>query len=193
MLAGAMVFAMCACGSAEKEAPASSSSAEMANPVTECTQEEALAATDIDLAAPEGAENAAWAYIETSDGNISQVKFDLDGNSFCYRAKMTSITSLFDSPAEDAEASEVTDALSDSIAIGTELSGMNYEWTGSASTIFENRDAVVAFNDGDAGFICWLDVVPGILYSLSVDDNASQQLLQDTAAKCFVPAQGDSK
>lgn len=193
MLAGAMVFAMCACGSAEQEAPASSSSAGLTNPLTECTQEELLEATGLDLAAPEGAENASWAYIGTSDGNIAQVQFDLDENTFCYRAEATSITSIFDSPSQEATESEITDALNNSVAIGTELSGMYYEWECLSNTIFEERDSVTAFNEGDEGFICWLDVVPGILYSLSTDDNASQQLLEETAAKCFVPVQGDSE
>ncbi len=185
-MAAAMVFALCACG-AEKEAPVSSSeSAGIANPVTECTQEELLEETGLDLAAPEGSENAAWSYIESADGTISQVQFTLDGNSFCYRAEPTAVTSL------EGDGDTIDSIFENGIEIGAALSGMYCRWNSGGSTLFAERDAVYAFNEGEQGFLAWLDVAPGILYSLSMDQNCTQTLLEETAAQCFVPVQGES-
>lgn len=52
--------------------------------------------------------------------------------------------------------------------------------------------AKISFNEGAQGKIIWFDVVPGILYSLSMDSSASETELLDMANQLFVPAQENS-
>ena len=68
--------------------------------------------------------------------------------------------------------------------------------SGISGTFAENIESEVfwcsaklRFNAGGQGKIVWFDVVPGILYSLSMDDGASEEALLDLANELFVPAQ----
>ena len=49
--------------------------------------------------------------------------------------------------------------------------------------------AKLHFDQNGQGRIVWFDVVPGILYSLSMDSGASEAALLDLATELFVPAQ----
>lgn len=186
IMAVAMVFALCACGA--KEEPVS---AGMPNPVHECTYDELVQATGISVEAPAGAENVSYAYIDT-ESPISQVRFTYDGRDFCYRAQSTSYLSISANVNEDASSSDLAAALNDCTNIGAVLAGMHSEWKCSGLYDLENgRESVFAFNEGKEGFIAWLDIAPGVLYSLSVDSKAEQDVLIDMAELCFVPLQGD--
>ena len=184
VLAFAMVFTLCACGSKK--------SAGMPNPIHECSREELMEATGIVLDAPEGATDASYLYIDT-DPRISQVTFKLDGKEYCYRAQPTNALSISSSAnGTDASGADLLKSLNDCTNVGAVLSGMHNEWKSAALVdLASSREGVVAFNDGKDGFIAWLDVVPGVLYSLSMDKGASQDLLMDTADACFVPLQGE--
>ena len=187
-LALILAISLCACG---KEPAAS---ATVANPVHEGTPEEILEATGIRLDAPEGATGAVYAWIE-GDAPISQVIFQLDGKEYCYRAQPTAVLSITASIGEDeATASDLLKTLNDGTNVGAVLAGMYYdEWKSAALVdLASSREGVVAFNDGKEGFIAWLDVVPGVLYSLSMDKGATQDLLMNTADTCFVPLQGNA-
>lgn len=187
LLALVLVFGLCACGS--KEQP----SASLANPVHEGTLDEVMAATGIILDVPENATEVVYAYID-ADYPISQVTFRLDGKDYCYRAQPTSALSITDSVGDvNSDAEDLMKALSDCTNVGAVLSGMHYEWKSAALVDLESsREGVVAFNEGKEGFIAWLDVVPGVLYSLSMDNGATQDLLMTTADACFVPLQGNA-
>lgn len=189
LLVLSMLLGLCACGSKK---PVESSG--MPNPVHECTKEELGAATGIFLDAPEGATDVSYFYIDSADAPISQVFFKLDGKEFCYRAQPTSYTSITATVSDAVvETTDLMDSLNKSTNIGASLAGMYGDWEMAALVdVAGSREGVVALNDGKAGFISWLDVVPGVLYSLSVDKKASQPLLMDTAELCFVPLQGDA-
>ncbi len=192
VLSAMMVFAMCACGAKEEEQP----DAGLPNPVTECTQAELLEATGFDLVAPEGAENVAYSYISAEgEETIAQMIFTVDGKEYCYRAQPTAITSLTRSVAgdENASADSLTEALQNAVGIGAALSGLNYEWEGMATVDVSYCEGVTATNEGKAGFITWLDVAPGILYSLGMNDGCTQDLLINMADAVFVPVQGDAE
>lgn len=179
---------LCSCG--KKQEP--EMLAGLPNPMHECTEEELAQATGIALTAPEGASDVKYFYIDSGESAISQVIFTLDGKNYCYRAQPTSFVSIEANVNENASVKDLSSALNDCTNIGATLSGMHYDWECvSLIDIAESRDAVVAFNEGKEGFIAWLDVVPGVLYSLSVEKGASQELLMNTAEVCFVPLQGD--
>lgn len=188
-MAAVMLLSLCSCGSKKEE----EHSAGLANPVHDCTRDELLNATGIVLDAPDGAENIRYSYIDTGSEPISQVVFTLDGNEFCYRAQPTASTSIMANLTdENASLENLSKALSECTNIGAALSGMHYDWkTVCLIDVGQSCDGIVAFNEGKQGIITWLDVVPGILYSLSVNSNASQSLLMETAEACFVPVQGD--
>ena len=191
VLSAMMVFAMCACGAKEEEPDAG-----LPNPVTECTQEELLEVTGFDLAAPADAENVAYSYIAVEgEETIAQLIFTVDGKEYCYRAQPTAITSMFGSVREDenASADSLTEALQNAVGIGAALAGLNYEWEGMATVDVSYCEGVSANNDGKAGFISWLDVAPGILYSLGMNDGCTQDLLINMADSIFVPVQGDAE
>ena len=188
-LAALLLLTLCACGNKQEEEPF----AGMPNPIHECTKNELVEATGIALDAPEGAQDVAYSYIShVTITPISQVQFKLDGKKFCYRAQPTSFTSIQANVDENASSEDLFAAIKDCTNIGASLSGMYYNWESIClNDIAGSREAIVAFNEGKEGFISWLDVVPGILYSLSVDTKAGQDLLIDTAELCFVPTQGD--
>lgn len=183
-----LMLLLCSCGKKqEPEAPVG-----MPNPIHECTEEELGKATGISLAAPAGASDAKYCYIGSDNTVISQVTFTLDGKKYCYRAQPTSCLSIEASVDENASAKDLASALSDCTNVGAALAGMYYKWECISLIDIAERDAVVAFNEGKEGFVSWLDVAPGILYSLSVEKGASQTLLTDSAEACFVPLQGEA-
>ena len=189
LLALVMAFTMCACGN-------KTDGEEIANPVTECSYDEMFEKTGIPINAPEGAEDVAYAYIDMENADpIGQVVFTVDGKTYCYRAQSTGATSIMDSVGEDGFYLEenLQNALNEGVNVGAALSGMNYEWKAGASIDINYCDGVAAFNDGKAGFVAWLDVVPGILYSLGMEDDCSQDLLMNMAESIFVPVQGDAE
>ena len=175
LLAVIMAFAMCACGETAEEEP----SAGLANPVTECTAEEMLEATGFNLAAPENATDVRYFYISAEGLEpIAQVQFTVNDNEYCYRAQATAETEIMKSIDTATEA-------------GNTLSGLNYEWKAGAMVDVSYCEGVCAFNEGSAGFVSWLDVVPGVLYSLGMNDHCTQDTLLDMAESIFVPLQGD--
>lgn len=188
LLAMVMVFAMCACAKEEPE-----DTTGVANPVHQCTKEEMLEATGMDIDAPEGATEVEYSYIDTDSDPIAQVEFELNDEEFCYRAQSTAVTSLVESFEQDENIEEgaLQDALNKGVATGAALAGLNYEWSAAASVDAPaGREGVYALNGDDEGFIAWLDVVPGVLYSLAMDDATIDGLL-DTAELVFVPMQGE--
>lgn len=174
LMAMMMTLAMCACGN-----DAAEETSEVANPVHECTQQEMLEVTGMSLDAPEGATDVEYGYIENGEEPIAEVEFEFNDIDYCYRAQSTGETSLG------------TD-MSKAIETGSALAGLNYEFkAGALVDAPQGREGIYAYNEGKAGFICWLDVVPGVLYSLSVEEDASIAALLDFAETVFVPMQGE--
>ena len=68
---------------------------------------------------------------------------------------------------------------------------MYCNWEAGALIDIDGRDGVCAFNVGDEGMMAWLDVAPGIMYSLTVEDDANQDDMMAMAEMIFVPLQGD--
>lgn len=198
LICAALIFGFCACGSSScsKETTTAETTAGTANPVHDCTSADELEkAAGIPLDAPKGAEDVSYSYIEASgdDAVIEQVDFTLDGNKYTYRAQSTDVTDIMTTvDGKKIDSSGLQAAMSDCTNVGAALAGVYNDWETCSKTMTSNRDAVVGYNDGAEGVIAWLDVVPGIMYSLSVDNNASQKLLEDTAADIFVETQGNA-
>ena len=138
------------------------------NPIHEVDQQGLLDATGISLVAPEGAENVRYSYIElTNDHPIAQMNFTLDGAEAYLRVQPTAELAPID------------------------ISGLYYDWT-------EQQEVPVgyctgtAYTNGEAGYVSWLDVVPGLAYNLGMTKGASIEKLTELAGLVFVPVQGDA-
>lgn len=191
VMAMSMTMWLCSCGSDDT---AGEEQTGMANPVHECeSSDEVCQATNVSIDAPEGATDVSYGYIDAAEEDeqpIAQVIFTFDGQEYCYRGQFTSETSLF--PEQDPDDSNFSEAAKDQTEACAKLSGMYCDWKAGGALVVSNRDGVCGINKGKEGYIAWLDVVPGVMYSLSVNKGADQQKLLDMAEKCFVPMQGEA-
>ena len=123
--------------------------------------------------APDGAENILYytVSVEGSTGELLQAagtSFQLDGLRYDYR---TASTGMF----------EVQDL------------------SGQKDAAYENQSqaelgwcmADLYWNEGGTGKILWLDLAPGLVYSLSVENGASEAVLLGMAETLFTPVQDD--
>ena len=158
---------LAACGASEPE-PTQEPAVGMPNPIHEVDRQGLVDATGIPLDAPEGAADVRFSYIElTNDNPIAQMNFTLDGAEAYLRVQATAELAPID------------------------ISGLYYDWT-------EQREVIVgscsgfACTNGEAGYVTWLDVVPGIHYCLGMSEGASVTELYALADRVFVPLQGNA-
>lgn len=135
------------------------------------TASQILRATGLDVTvAPENADNITYNAFRLDGLTVAETTFRINGITYAYR--MAGTTELLD----DFKDISGVDGPFDQIAAGE---------------VFWCR-AKINFNEGQQGKIIWFDVVPGILYSLSMDKDASEEALVDIANALFVPAQEDN-
>ena len=140
---------------AEKEsaAPTAEESAVgLPNPVKGSSAEEIAQRFGVEMKAPEGAEEISWTIIE-GDAPLAQLGYSLDGVSYNYRI---------------AKAEAYAD-----------ISGMYYEWQDVGAE--ESKDGSTRLITGGPGVIDRFDAASGIIYSLSVENGASPELLETAA------------
>ena len=98
---------------------------------------------------------------------IAETAFTLDGAQWVYRTAATGEVSIID------------------------ISGMEQKFADHAETQVSYCTAELSYDESGAGKILWLDVVPGLAYSLTVDRGANEQILSDMANQLFTPMQGE--
>ena len=141
------------------------------NPIHETDEAGLAEATGISLPAPEFASDVSWSYIDlTGEPPIAQMNFTLGGKQALLRAQAT----------EKTDVSELSD-----------ISGLYYDWNTSAEDEVAYCRAMIHTN-GEAGYITWLDVVPGVQYCLGMTEGADVLELVRLANAVFVPLQGDA-
>ena len=134
------------------------------NPMTEITADE----LEFSVNVPEGASDVKYFTIEEDGNKINQMSYTVDGSEYCYRMQSTGETAAYDMSGIFAE-----------------------DW--------ETEDAAVSYCDAfyktcsEGSVIYWLDVVPGVNYTLSCADKLSAEELEDAAALLFVPMQGEAE
>lgn len=119
--------------------------------------------------APENAQDVHYNAFPLDGLVVGETTFTLNGTSCAYRIAPTYATS-----------SDFAD-----------ISGVDGDFAHRAEAEVGWCPARLAWNDGGAGKVVWFDVVPGQLYSLSVDTGASQESLLDLATQLFLPAQDE--
>lgn len=129
----------------------------VANPWSDCTEEEAYVDAPNGFTAPEGATNVRWSMLkddpsEYALGPMVQMTFDLDGSSFTAREQATT-------------GEEVTD-----------ISGMHYDWIYSSDVTLANwaggqmpaKTFLYLGDDEQAELCTWFDIETGYSYSIGV-------------------------
>jgi len=120
--------------------------------------------------APEGARNVTYNAFLLGGLTVGETTFDWNGAGYAYR----------------------TAATSDTGADFADISGLDGTFGNTAETQVQWCPARLSWNEGGSGKIVWFDVVPGLLYSISMDSGASRSALEAAAGQLFVPAQGDA-
>ena len=132
------------------------------------TASQILRATGLDVTvAPDNAENITYNAFRLDGLTVAETTFQIDGITYAYH--MAGTSELLEN---FADISGLEDSF-DQIAAGEVL------WC----------RAKMNFDEGGQGKILWFDLVPGILYSMTMDSGASEEALLDMANNLFVPAQ----
>ena len=135
------------------------------------TASKILRATGLDVTvAPSKAENVTYNAFRVDGLTVAETTFQIDGITYAYRMAGTS-------------------ELRENI---TDISGMDGPFEKVAAGEIHWCKAKVIFNDGGQGKILWFDLVPGILYSVSMDSGASEEALLNMAYSLFKPAQDNN-
>jgi len=132
------------------------------------TARDILNVTGIDIAAaPEGAQDVTYDAFPLNGRTVAETRFTWEGRRWTYRMAATGEIGLED------------------------ISGTGLAYAVSEDGVVAYCDAKLFYDEGGAGKIIWFDVVPGMLYSLTVETGASAALLAEMANSLFTPLQGD--
>lgn len=136
------------------------------------TARQVLLLTGLDIAnAPAGAENIKYYVYPYNDLIIAETSFLYENNIYSYRMAATL---------------EIEENFAD-------ISGMNEDFSITVSGDVDYCPAKISFNPNGQGKIIWFDVVPGIVYSLSTENSASDEVLLRLANELFNPMQGNDE
>lgn len=137
------------------------------NPLTEVSAEELLQATGLELHAPDGATDVKFFTLQSENSLTAQMVFTFDGVEYTYRAQSTGELETYD------------------------MSGLYYDDWKTEEVQVSYCSAVAQSND-KAAAVYWLDVVPGVNYTLSCTDPTTVEQLVAMANQIFEPTQGDA-
>lgn len=151
------------CGAKQEKPAEPAETVGLPNPVkTYESIDEQIQAVGLGLEAPEGASDVRYMSIN----GMAETVFTLDGVEYFYRAQPTGELESYD------------------------MSGLYYSFKEPAVGVVLNREAK-AFVCDEAGFVQWLDIVPGINYNLGTVSKISVDKLVEIANLVFLPTQGD--
>ena len=117
--------------------------------------------------APEGATDITYDAFLLNDLTVAETTFVLDGIRYSYRMAATY---------------EITEDFAD-------ISGTGNQYDVIATSEVGWCPAKIFYTENNSGKIIWFDIVPGLLYSLSMETNASEEALLQMAHELFTPAQ----
>ncbi len=120
--------------------------------------------------APESASDITYDAFRINDLAVAETTFLLDGVRYSYRMAATY---------------EVTTPFAD-------ISGTGTNQTVHSTTEVGWCPAELYYTENGYGKIIWFDIVPGLLYSLSMETEASEEALLSLAHELFSPAQDEA-
>ncbi len=145
----------------------------MANPWLDLTAEELLAAAGLSFGVPGGAKDVLYRFLP--EENLAEMRFVIDDDEFCARIRPAAL-----------EYGELMN-----------IAGMYFAWENEeAITVGHCYGTVAQAQTGseDRVALClWYDLVPGLMYSLSVSTTEPDGLdLVAVAEQVYIPVQGDN-
>ncbi|MBO7431010.1 MAG: hypothetical protein J6U56_08385 [Spirochaetia bacterium] len=141
---------------------------EVRNPVVESSSEEIQQKMGITFGIPKDAENIYYSIIAEK---LAQMEFNWQGAECTARIKPSTSTELED------------------------ISGFYYEWNKEVELPVGYNTATARWLEIDGstlGICIWQDIVPGLTYSVSMNQNATLENLFILANAIYIPVQGDS-
>ncbi len=196
LCAAALVLAVSACGAQPNgpggDVPPDNGSVDGPGGVEDAlrnvTEQELVEATGIDLPAPAGATDVVYnVLLASTDNPIAEMECNLDGKAICLRAQATDMLPP-EQPGIDASLEELDAFMNPD---DYNISGLYYDWEAMGTADIDGRSGMYCICK-EASFIAWLDVVPGVLYNLSLKENSDAGTLTTLAETVFVPLQGDA-
>ena len=132
------------------------------------TASQILRSTGLDVTvAPEEATDITYNAFLLDGLTVAETTFVLDGIRFSYRMAATA---------------ELLEDFKD-------ISGIEGPFERISAGEVAWCRAKINYTEGEQGRIIWFDVVPGILYSMSMEQGASDETLLELANELFEPAQ----
>ena len=117
--------------------------------------------------APVGAENVTYTVFPMEDMTVAETAFTLDGTTWAYRTASTVAIEYRDISGVETPGETEKDA-----EVG---------WC----------SAHLSYTEGGEGRIVWFDIAPGLVYSLHMDQGASEEALLTMAEALYTPVQGE--
>ena len=144
------------------------------DPWTDLTEEELTQASGVTFGVPEGAEDVVYRWLESE--SIAEMQFTLDGDEYCARIKPAALEA----------------------GVLENISGMYFAWENEEEVTIGGHClgtlGLAQTGSEDYTELCqWYDLVPGLMYSLSVYTTDPDGLdLTAVAEMVYVPMQGDN-
>ena len=121
--------------------------------------------------APEDAEDVTYGVLEIDGQTVAETAFTLDGIPYRWHVGT--------GDSEDPE-------------LLVDLSGSERVYPHTEETTIRWCRAELSDDPGNAGCkLIWIDIAPGLAYSLETDGTVPPEALQELAESLFVPAQGE--
>lgn len=121
--------------------------------------------------APDDAEDVTYGVLEIDGQTVAETAFTLDGISYRWHMGMS----------DSADPERLVD-----------LSGSERVYPHTVETTIRWCRAELSDDPGNAGCkLIWIDIAPGLAYSLETDGMVPPEALQELAESLFVPAQGE--
>ena len=117
--------------------------------------------------APESATDVTYNAFLLNGLTVSETTFLVNGIRYSYRMASTY---------------EVSENFAD-------ISGITASWDNTLNTEVGWCPAKLSYTENKSGKIIWFDIVPGLLYSLSMESSSTEETLLSMAHELFVPAQ----
>ena len=136
---------------------------QLVNPVHESTVAEILEKLGIQFHVPKDAQNVSYFTIDAGDKKaMAQAKFTRNNVEYTHRIQPK--------------------------AAFEDISGAYFNWATVKKVEVSYCSGELHYNNGKEGICLWYDTVPGLMYSVYMEQGASEETLMSLANELFVPA-----
>lgn len=173
LISGCFLILGCTKKSTEKVVNETEEVVQMVNPIKESSAEEILQKVGVEIGVPQNASKICYSIITTNEGLIAQMDFVWKNSECTARIQPSASLQLED------------------------ISGFYYNWKNETTCSVAYNVAQVKWTDAvdgkNPGICIWWDAVPGLMYSVSMRNNADEQFLSELANAVYIQMQGDAE